>query len=57
MLKRFINLKDPQTKDIFHEQYKDYRNMLSTLLKKTKEIIITNNLKLIWTISKIPGKG
>ena len=47
MLKRFINLKDPQTKDIFHEQYKDYRNMLSTLLKKPKEIIITNNLKLI----------
>ena len=36
LLKRFINSKDPQAKDIFHEQYKDYRNMLSTLLKKSK---------------------
>ena len=36
LLKRFINSKDPQVKDIFHEQYKDYRNMLSTLLKKSK---------------------
>ena len=31
-----INSKDLQTKEIFHEQYKDYRNMLSTLLKKGK---------------------
>ena len=29
ILKRFINSKDPQAKDIFHEQYKDYRSMLS----------------------------
>ena len=36
LLKRFINSKDPQAKDIFHEQYEDYRNMLSTLLKKSK---------------------
>ena len=46
LLKRFINSKDPQAKDIFHEQYKDYRNMLSTLLKKGKQIIIINILKL-----------
>ena len=26
--RRFINSKDPQTKEIFHEQYKYYRNML-----------------------------
>ena len=45
--KRFINSKDPQTKDIFHEQYKGYRNMLSTLLRKAKQIIIINTLKLI----------
>ena len=44
LLKRFINSKDPQAKDIFHEQYKDYRNMLSTLLKKAKQIIIANQI-------------
>ena len=47
LLKRFINSKDLQVKDIFHEKYKDYRNMLSTLLKKAKQIIIVNILKLI----------
>ena len=54
-LKRFIKVS--QTKEIFHEKYKDYRNMLSTLLKKAKQITVTTILKLIWTISKIPGKG
>ena len=29
LLKRFINTKDSQTKETFHRQYKDYRNMLS----------------------------
>ena len=57
LLKWFINSNDLQTKDIFHEQYKDYRNMLSTLLKKAEQIIIINILKLIWTISEITGKG
>ena len=47
LLKRFINSKDLQVKDIFHEKYKDYRNMLSTFLKKAKQIIIVNILKLI----------
>ena len=46
LLKRFINSKDLQTKDIFHEQYKDYRIMLSTLLKKNKTNYY-NILKLI----------
>ena len=35
-LKRSINLKDPQTKEIFNEQYKDHTNMLSKLLTKNK---------------------
>ena len=39
LLKRFINSKDPQTNEIFHEQYKDYRNMLSTLLKKQNKLL------------------
>ena len=31
--------------------------MLSALLKKAKQIIVTNVSKLIWTISITPGKG
>ena len=54
-LKSFINLKDPQTKEIFHEQYKDYRNMFSTLSKKSKTNYYNqyfeanmNNIKNTW---------
>ena len=36
LLERFINSKNSQTKKIFQELYKDYRNMLSTLLQKSK---------------------
>ena len=36
LLKRFINAKDSQTKKTFHRQYKDYKNMFSTLFKKSK---------------------
>ena len=55
LLKRFINSKDPQVKDIFHEQFKDYRNMLSTLLKKSRTNYYNqyfeanmNNIKNTW---------
>ena len=54
-LKRSINLKDPQTKEIFHEQYKDHTNMLSKLLTKNKTNYYShyfkanmNNIKNIW---------
>ena len=49
LLKIFISSKDPQ--------YKDYRNMLSALPRRAKQIIITNILKLIWAISKVLGKA
>ena len=55
LLKRFINAKDSQTKETFHRQYKDYRNMLSTLLKKSKSNYYNqhlranmNNIKNTW---------
>ena len=38
LLKKVINKKVPQTKAIFHEQYKAYRNLLSTLMKQSKQI-------------------
>ena len=47
LIKKIIISKDPQAKDIFHEQHKNYRNMLSTLLKKAKQIVIINIFKLI----------
>ena len=55
LLKNFINAKDSQTKETFHRQYKDYRNMLSTLLKKRKSNYYNqyfranmNNIKNSW---------
>ena len=41
LLKKFINKKNPQIKAECHEKYKKYRNLLSTLLKKSKEIYYT----------------
>ena len=46
VLRRFLNAKDSQTIETFHRQYKDYRNMLSTLLKKN-QIITTDILEPI----------
>ena len=37
LLKNFINKKDPILKEEFHTNYKKYRNLLSTLMKKRKQ--------------------
>ena len=34
LLKTFINCHDPKTKEHLRTRYKDYRNLLSNLLKK-----------------------
>ena len=36
LLKKFINCNDSQTKEQLHTRYKEYRNLLSTLLKRSK---------------------
>ena len=36
LLKNFINKKDLILKEEFHTNYKKYRNLLSTLMKKSK---------------------
>ena len=36
LLKKFINCNDSQTKEQLHTIYKEYRNLLSTLLKRSK---------------------
>ena len=37
LLTNFINKKDPILKEIFHTNYKKYRKLLSTLMKKIKQ--------------------
>ena len=39
LLKNFINKKDPIPKEEFHTNYKKYRNLLSTLMKKSKQAL------------------
>ena len=49
--KKYIRAKDEATKVKFHDKYKEYRNLLSTLMKKSKENYYNNffqtNLKNI----------
>ena len=55
LLKKFINCNDSQTKEQLHTRYKEYRNFLSTLLKRSKTNyynhyfdINRNNIKNTW---------
>ena len=48
LLKKFINKNDPQIKAEFHEKYKKYRNLLSTLLKEIKQIYYTKYFESNW---------
>ena len=55
LFKRYIKLKSPFKKKEVHQQYKYYRNLLSTLMKKSKQNYYEqffknnlNNLKNIW---------
>ena len=66
LLKNFINKKDPILKEEFHTNYKKFRNLLSTLMKKSKQayyykkkvnrLIIINILKEIGIILRTHGK-
>ena len=55
LLTNFINKKDPILKEEFHTNYKKYRNLLSTLMKKSKQAYYDkyfernwSNIKNIW---------
>ena len=55
LFKKYIKLKSPVKKNEVHQQYKYYRNLLSTLMKKSKQNYYErffknnlNNLKNIW---------
>ena len=56
LLKKFITAKDPQVKERYHKEYKDYRNMLSTILKQSKTNY-NHYFETNWNSSKNTWKG
>ena len=48
LLRNFINEKDPILKEEFHSNYKKYRNLLSTLMKKSKQTYYDKYFEKIW---------
>ena len=57
LLKNFINKKDPILKEEFHTNYKKYRNLLSTLMKKQKQAYYDKYFDEDWSIIKNTWKG
>ena len=55
LLTNYINKRDPILKEEFHTKYKVYRNLLFTLMKKSK-LIMRNILKEIGIILRTQGK-
>ena len=52
LLKTFITAKDPQVKERYHKDYKDYRNMLSTILKQSKTNYYNHYFETNWNSIK-----
>ena len=55
LFKKFINCKNPNTKTQHHNEYKQYRNWLSTFIKESKQKYFNNcfqnnlkNIKNTW---------
>ena len=57
LLKNFINKKDPILKEEFHTNYKKYRNLLSTLMKKSKLAYYDKYFERNWNKLKNTWKG
>ena len=55
--KKFIKKKDPQIKAECHEKYKKYRNLLSTLLKESKQIYYIKYFESNWNNIRSTWKG
>ena len=53
----FINKKDPILKDEFHTNYKKYRNLLSTLMKRSKQANFDKYFEANWNNIKNTWKG
>ena len=48
LLTNFINKKDSVLKEEFHTKYKKYRNLLSTLMKKSKQAYYDKYFERNW---------
>ena len=57
LLTNFINKKDPILKEEFHTNYKKYRNLLSTLMKKSKHSYYHKYFERNWNNVKNTWKG
>ena len=57
LLKNFINKKDPVLKEEFHTKYKIYRNLLFTLMKKSKQAYYEKYFERNWNNIKNTWKG
>ena len=57
LLINFINKKDPILKEEFHTKYKKYRNLLSTLMKKSKQVYYDTYFERNWNNIKNTWKG
>ena len=57
LFKNFINKKDPILKEEFHTNYKKYRNLLSTLMKKSEQVYYDKYFERNWNNIKNTWKG
>ena len=57
LLTNFINNQDPIQKEEFHNNYKKYRNLLSTLTKKSKQAYYDKHFETNWNNIKNTWKG
>ena len=57
LLTNFINKKDPILKEEFHTNYKKYRNLLSSLMKKSRQAYYDKYLERNWNHIKNTWKG
>ena len=53
----FINRKDPILKEEFHTNYKKYRNLLSTLIERSKQAYYDKYFETNWNNIKKTCKG
>ena len=57
LLKNFINKKELILKEEFHINYKNYRNLLSTYMKKSKQAYYDKYFERSWNYIKNTWKG
>ena len=55
--KKFITSKDPPVKQRYHKEYKDYRNMLSIILKQSNTNYYNHYFETKWNSIKNTWKG